>query len=477
MEKFIELKESYDSLLNFRHSFVAEYIRDGGSKRVARDYAAERFKEEIKKEKHSEFVDYFRIREFQNLRGLAHKVRLPVREMIHAFSGMRSKECNSIAMDGFRFKTIGRSKIPVIRSYTTKLARDSGYFADWVTSPEIETAFRAANIINYATLRYHFGLAPEQIDESCVPLFLSVDFRESTKKKMNALFDFPLQKASLRGWAWREHPLNQDPEIIVSREDLVEIFAVDPNASTESLKPNIEIGKPYEFQSHMYRRSLAVYAARSGLVSLPTLKEQLKHISIQTSAFYGNGAAFAKNFILPKSDNAPLDGSVISQRGFVKEFQDELIEGEADLFFNEVVTADEVLFGGMGSQIQKQKFSGTLPTVFTDREKTRKAIKKGRLRYSETPLGGCMRIEVCDRIAFSSITTCVGCGDSVFSSRSVPLLEKTKKDYQFRLERYGTGTPYGKQLERDIRDIEMVLKMREKLIKAVDVTDGGPSYE
>ena len=82
-----------------------------------------------------------------------------------------------------------------------------------------------------------------------------------------------------------------------------------------------------------------------------------------------------------------------------------------------------------------------------------------------------MATEVCDRIAFSSITTCVGCKFSVFNSRTVPLLKKTKADYGVRLEQFGTGTPYGRQLERDIRDIETVLAMREKLIKLVDVTE------
>ncbi|WP_206478017.1 hypothetical protein [Halomonas sp. KRD171] len=472
INKFIELKDIYESLFEFRYSYVNSYIRNGGSPKVARDYAAEEFKEEIKKEKYSEFINYFDVKEFQNLRGLSGKVRLPIREMIHAFSGMRNKECNSIAMDGFQLKTIGRHSFPVIRSYTTKMARDSGYFADWVTSPEIERAFQAAKIINFTALRYQYDLTPEQIDESTVPLFLSTDARMMDSNPTGALYDFPLQKPSLRGSKWKKHRINLDTEMIVTNEDIAEILAIDPFASIDSLKPGIEVGKPFEFQSHMYRRSLAVYAARSGLVSLPTLKKQFKHIAIQTSAFYGNDAAFAKNFVLPKSDDLVFDSAVISQRSFIKEFQDELITGQTDVLYDEVITADEIVFGGMGTQIQKQKFSGTLPTVLTDRAKTKKKIKQGRLRYAETPLGGCMATEVCDRIAFSSITTCVGCASSVFNSRTVPLLEKTKEDYERRLELFGTGTPYGRQLERDIRDIETTLKMREKLISSVDMTDG-----
>ncbi|SHG56272.1 hypothetical protein SAMN02745753_04128 [Marinomonas polaris DSM 16579] len=470
IDRFIALKDCYECLMEFRHRFVRDYIAEGGSPRVARDNAAKAFAEELKKDKYSEFVEYFEIEEFQNLKGVPQKVRIPIREMIHAFSGMRKEECNSVAMDGFRFKTIGRNRIAVIRTYTTKMAKESGYFADWVTSPEIEKAFEAANIINRVTLKYEYGLDPVMVDESSVPLFLSVNTRKRANK--GALFDLPIQKASFKGWLWKQHRLNRDPEIIVSHVDMAEILLIDPNASAESLKPGIEVGKHFEFQSHMYRRSLAVYAARSGLVSLPTLKAQFKHIAIQTSAFYGNDAAFAKNFILPKSSDISFDASVISQRGFIKEFQDELAEGQVERLYSEVITADEIVFGGMGSLIQKQKISGKLPTLFTDREKTKKQVKQGRLRCTETPLGNCMAVEVCDRIAFSSITTCVGCGYSVFNNRSVPLLVKTKVDYQGRLERFGTGTPYGKQLEKDIRDIETTLEMRNKLINTVDITDG-----
>jgi len=41
--------------------------------------------------------------------------------------------------------------------------------------------------------------------------------------------------------------------------------------------------------------------------------------------------------------------------------------------------------------------------------------------------------------------------------------EKTKKDYERRLSLFGVDTPYGKQLEIDIKDIDSLLKIREKL--------------
>jgi hypothetical protein len=469
IEKFIECKHQFAKLYEFREVAFREYLsRNNNTKKYAGWQSGLELKEEMKKEEYKEFLTFFEVHDFITLRGLISKVRLPIIEMIHAFSGMRVGESASIAMDGYQIKTIGRQNVPIIRSYTTKMAKDQGYFADWVTSPEIEKAFEAAKIINYVFLFHEYGLAPEDVDESEIPLFLGSRFG-SKNKGNSALYDYTIAKLKLNGW--HSHPINRDPEIIVREDDLAEILAIDPFSDPETLKPGIEIGQPFSFQTHMYRRSLAVYCARSGLVSLPTLKKQFKHLRVQTSAYYGKDAVFAKNFVLSKSGEEAFDSALTSQRGFIKEFQDELMEAQADLLHDQVITFDEVVFGGMGTQIQKQKFSGTLPTIFTDRKKLLASIKKGRVRFVETPLGGCMATEVCDRIAFSSITTCVGCKFSVFNSRTVPLLEKTKADYGVRLEQFGTGTPYGRQLERDIRDIETVLAMREKLIKLVDVTE------
>jgi len=460
IEKFNIFKEHFRNLFEFYATTKENYIVNGIDKKKASYLLADDFKREINKSLYLEFIEFYQISDYVSFRGIIGRIRLAVFEMIHAFTGMRVGESISIAMDAYKVKKVGRYDISIIRSYTTKMARDQGYYADWVTSPEIDYAFKVANYINYILLFHEYGLKPEQVDEALVPLFLSYDYRTKAREN-NPIFDYPIQKMKSSGQS--NHPINQDPGIVLLEEDMAEILALDPYLDIDSLKPSIEIGKPFIFQTHMYRRSLAVYTARSGLVSLPTLKKQLKHVQIQTSAYYGRDAAFAKNFILPKSGIKSLDSAVISQRGFIKEFQDELIEGQVDYLFDEVITADEVVFGGMGAQIQKQKLSGSLPTVFTDRKKTRQSIKQGRLRYAETPLGGCMSIEVCDRIAFSSITTCVGCPSSVFNNKTVPLLIKTKQNYENRLSQFGIGTPYGKQLERDIRDIESVLNMREKL--------------
>ncbi|MEW3673854.1 integrase, partial [Pseudomonas aeruginosa] len=41
--------------------------------------------------------------------------------------------------------------------------------------------------------------------------------------------------------------------------------------------------------SHQFRRSLAFYGSCSGFLSLPTLRAQFKHMTIQMARYYANG--------------------------------------------------------------------------------------------------------------------------------------------------------------------------------------------
>ncbi len=461
IDNFLLYKDLFLALFKIRKYIINKNLENCESRKRAMGRTSNEFKLELTNTKYTEFSDFFGVVDYITLKGVIGKVRLAIIEMIHAFTGMRISECELIAMDGYRVEKIGHHEVSIIRSYTSKMSKDRGYFSDWVTSPEIKRAFDAAKALNHAILLMNHDLMPDQVIESSTPLFISADLRSNRIK--NPIYNFPIAKIKLNGWD--NHPINLDGNMIVQEEDIAEILATTPSLDIGSLKYGVELGKPFSFQTHMYRRSLAVFTARSGLVSLPTLKNQLKHIRVQTSAYYGKDASFAKNLILDKTGDKHYDSAVSSQRGFIKEFQNEADEAQVDMLLDNIITSDQVVFGGMGTQIQKQKIKGKLPSIFLDRKKTLNQVKQGRLRYVETPLGGCMATDICDRVAFSSIATCVTCSFSIFHDRSVPLLEKTKNDYAKRLVQFGSSTPYGKQLERDIRDIETVLQVREDLVQ------------
>jgi hypothetical protein len=64
----------------------------------------------------------------------------------------------------------------------------------------------------------------------------------------------------------------------ITQEDIVELKLIDPHRAWEA-EPDFAVGAGWPFTRHQLRRTLALYAQRSGLVSLPSLKRQLQHIT------------------------------------------------------------------------------------------------------------------------------------------------------------------------------------------------------
>ncbi len=72
------------------------------------------------------------------------------------------------------------------------------------------------------------------------------------------------------------------------------------------VREGIEVGKPWPLTFHQYRRSLSVYAHRSGMVSLPALNGQLQHITDEMRAYFLVTAAL---------------GAIAAWRGAVSQFK------------------------------------------------------------------------------------------------------------------------------------------------------------
>src|SRR5258706_10613078 len=123
---------------------------------------------------------------------------------------------------------------------------------------------------------------------------------------------------------------------IIEEADLRELEQIDPHRawrSEERFKPGI----PWTFTSHQLRRSLALYAQRSGLVSLPSLRRQLQHVTEEMSRYYARGSTGAKDLI---GDN---------KHHFGCDWQDAQPVSAAMSYLQNVLLTDEVLFGAHGN--------------------------------------------------------------------------------------------------------------------------------
>jgi len=186
-------------------------------------------------------------------------------------------------------------------------------------------------------------------------------------------------------------------EPIIEKEDIAELEQIDPHRAWHT-EEKFQIGRRWTLTSHQLRRSLALYAQRSGLVSLPSLRRQLQHITEEMSRYYARGSVFAKNFIGKNKEH------------FGNEWQDTQPVSAFLGYLIQVLLSDDVLFGAHGNWIE-HRLRDSEGNILVDRDVTQRRFKNGEMAYRETLLGGCTTIDVCDKLPINWLNVhCVnGC--------------------------------------------------------------------
>lgn len=362
--------------------------------------------------------------------------------LIHAFTGMRRSEGECLPLNAFgEFDCLG-NKIPTLTGYHSKFSPDSKNITSWVTAHSIKPVIdlcRSLTIlaIDCLHLKNHNDFA-----EGSIPLNVGVS--RSINKRKSGLFEFTITRKSTFDYS---HVLPSPDQFLLRETDINELLEFEPLMVDDDLI----VGNRWNFKSHQLRRSLAVYAARSGYVGISSLRTQFKQLGDQMAAYYADSSAFAKDLIF--TDDL---------QNFAEEFSDELVEVEVDRIHEEVVNTQELLFGGLGNWLQKKKSNGDLPEIYTDREKTRKGVKEGRIRYKETPAGGCSKLDRCTRIAITPIFGCIDCPDAIFSDRAVSALSKTKQKLIDRLDGIEPDSVIYRTLSIEVEKIDKLLTRRDQ---------------
>ena len=99
--------------------------------------------------------------------------------------------------------------------------------------------------------------------------------------------------------------------------------------------------------------------------------------------YYARGSAFAKAFVDTDKTH------------FAKEWVEAQGMSEYLAYAEQVLFSDERLFGGHATWMQSRAVQASPVSVYS-REQTVKMFKKGELAYSETVLGGCTSVELCE---------------------------------------------------------------------------------
>lgn len=296
---------------------------------------------------------------------------------IQAFTGMRLNEVETLPFDCLEetIRPQDGTVHYVISGRVRKLKGGKKKAARWVTSESGRDAVRLAQRIS----RVIFDatkLDPTEADsgESPTYLFSSAGLFRDERSGLPADLKTYRHKSLLEKLPF------------IEEADLVELEQVDPHRAWR-LEPKFTIGERWPLTSHQLRRSLALYAQRSGLVSLPTLKRQLQHITSEMSSYYGRGSAFAAQFI--------VNGD--REKHFGQEWQEAQPVSQFLSYAIHVLFSDETELFGVHPHWVKHRLKNENGVILLDRTATLKRFQKGELAYRETLLGGCVKVGECDQ--------------------------------------------------------------------------------
>jgi|GEM_PF-932739 len=325
--------------------------------------------------------------------------------LIHAFSGMRSSEVRVMPYEPvIHPAATGFGELPVLVSHLKKFEQANYSRAlTWATSKEGVYSVGIAQQL--ARLCWFRNRPADDVFPDNAPLWIPTNF--SNRINAHGHYATPLSDR-LRDTVVLTQVV-QSLGLVIEQEDIDELVTFDAFRNWDE-DTRFSIGKLWPLASHQFRRSVAVYASRSGMVSLPTLKTQYKHLSATMTAYYGENSSYAQSFLIDE-EGKPIDSnSVLSSFREAKQFN-------ASLRFHEsVIQTSTSLKGPKGTEIQLAKERGTLPKILSSRAETEKAIKQGRLSFKETPVGGCMLKGVCPHFGIDVVLPCTSsCPDAILT--------------------------------------------------------------
>jgi hypothetical protein len=343
-----------------------------------------------------------------------------------AFSGMRKGEVSILPLEGClrEFEHLGATHYE-LHGFTHKLENGQKVPTSWITSHQGARAVRLAERIARAILT-GTRLAPEAGQQAL--LFPSTQSPYRSK----GAWTMDRGSASLRASVC---PL-------VEQSDIEELDRLE--LARDWQRDDIEVGKRWPLAFHQLRRSLAVYAHRSGMVTLPALKAQLQHITQEMTSYYADGFSRATNLVFDKDH--------FSHEWNAAKAESSYFGYTLGLLFN-----DESFLSG----VAEQRMHGVVES--RSRLDTLRLFEQNKLAYRETVLGGCVSTEECKSQPLEPIPyDCLenSCPNMVVFSKRLQAVVRSQQAVVTTLERTERGSV---EHRLEVRHLDVLLKAQTRL--------------
>lgn len=374
---------------------------------------------------------------------------------IHLFTGMRDNEVNQLSSDCYQTIQSNEHLVHVIMGYTSKLHGGGNKSTYWITFEDIQVGVHAAQSIGeiYALLNSHYDMS----NPAEYPLF-PTRYLQNRNKQNKKDFISNFSGAPTRTQSNFNQYLSRISVLLgegvkITESDIAELEAFDGFRNWREEK-DCQVGEYWNICTHQFRRSLAVYGARSGMIGLGALSVQFKHLTESMTLYYRNNAVFAPNILV--SD---------SQKEFIQELEYQRLVHSYAQFEEGVINSAGRLLGGAGTYLQLQKDREQLLTVFPNRDETIKRMKKGEIAYKPSLFGACTNPDSCEKISFTAITSCLSCAHAVFDATSAEKIQKAVQRLQRQRDMQVQNSLLYAQMDSDILALN---KMIQK-IKTINI--------
>lgn len=343
--------------------------------------------------------DYFGAN--KNVKGilyLINSILFRCRLAIQIFTGMRIDEASNLNINcGQIYHKNGQNHY-IINGRTTKLSERE---TKWVTN---QVGYNASCLSSKISLFIVNQIEDVSYEVNNLPLFVRTSYLGlgRTEPKIENSIILPAELApydEMKKISW--------VNVMITKEDISELKRIDPFRVWEA-ESKFHIGQYWPIQTHQFRRSLALYASKSGLVSLTSLRRQLQHLSTQMTLYYSRGSAFAQDLVSNDKSH------------FAAEYQETQSYTQALDYVNSILLSNNKLFGTQGSIINNNiKYN-----ISIDKKETVRLFKLGQLAYTETCLGGCTTLEACTQRSIRSLVSCLSCENAIIKIDKLELVIK-----------------------------------------------------
>jgi len=289
--------------------------------------------------------------------------------VLASFTGMRYSELSRIRRDGFKKVRLSGRNYFYISSYETKIS--GGDHVDYITAPIAETALRIIDKIHEPARKKlktdnekSFVMVSQNMDSefsSSTPSFKNHGAVSKNLKKFSVFFD-----------------------LIVEHEDLKDNDYINVRHAKK-----IEIGKVWPLKGHQFRRSLVVNFLSHDLTGLVELKQQLKHIYIGMTGYYGKNSDLVRAF------------NLYQDKELMKEIELQRVNEYKELY-KHLHYGNEHLEGVFGKKIENNRGNSS---VLSDDE-IEILIRTGQWKVTRTAYSYCTKGSDCDKSGINDPSYC-----------------------------------------------------------------------